>query len=141
MKTVILAGSVLASLALIAAPLDAQEVSGEVVVRHGPVTGRVGVGNEYSSYGPAYRRVVVVERHAPRVLVVKRMRHGHWKNWRRNGYRQVVVYYIDGRYYDRYYADRRGVRRVVVYERGGRFYRAHSGRGHGHHWGRGDRDD
>jgi hypothetical protein len=29
----------------------------------------------------------------------------------------------------------------VVYERGGRFYRAHSGRGHGHDWDRGDRDD
>lgn len=121
MKTSTLAGSVLASLALIATPLQGQAVSGEVVVRSGPVAGRVVVGDEYSSYRQA-RRVVVVERYAPRVIVVQRIRHGHDKHWRRHGYHRVVVYRVDGRYYDRDYPNRRGMQEVVVYERGGRYY-------------------
>jgi hypothetical protein len=36
----------------------------------------------------------------------------------------VVVYYIDGRYYDRDGWGHRRARAVVVYERDGRFYRA-----------------
>ena len=141
MKTSTLAGPFLASLALIATPLHAQKVSAEVVVRGGPVAGRVTVGNEYSSYQHP-RRVVVVERYAPRIIVVERLRHRHHgKHWKRKAYRPVVVYYVDGRYYDRYHVDRRGLKRVVVYERGGRFYRAHGGRGHGHDRHGGDRDD
>jgi len=52
---------------------------------------------------------------------VERLRQRHRKHWKRHGYREVVVYYIDGRYYDRAGWDRRGYE-VVVYERDGRFY-------------------
>jgi len=54
---------------------------------------------------------------------VERLRQRHGKHWKRHGYREVVVYYIDGRYYDRAGWDRRGYE-VVVYERDGRFYAA-----------------
>jgi hypothetical protein len=121
MKTA-LAGSFLASL-FIAAPLHGQAVSADVVVSSGPVAGRVMLRDEYSSYSYP-RRVVVVERSLPRVIVVERMRRGHYaKHWKRHGYRPVVVYYANGRYYDRRYITVRGLRRVVVYERAGRFYR------------------
>jgi hypothetical protein len=126
MRTSILAGTFLAGLALIGSPLAAQHVSAEIAVRGGPVAGHVIVGDEYSSYrrhqhGPA-RRVVVVERHAPRVIVVERVRH-HRKYWKRGAYRPVVVYYLDGRYYN--WMERRHprVREVVVYEHHGRYYR------------------
>ncbi len=152
MNTSTLAGSFLAGLALIGTPLNAQQVSGEVVVRGGPVAGRVIVGDEYSSYhrpvivyrrAPTRRVVVVerygprvVERYGPRVIVVERFRHHHGRHWKRHGYRPVVVYYLDGRYYDR--IDRRhpGIREVVVFERHGRYYH-HGERVHRH----GDRDD
>lgn len=128
MKTSIVAGSLLAALSLVA-PARAQQVAADVVVRSGPVAGRVLIGHEYSSY----RRPVVVSRAVPaRVLVVERAhrRHHRRADWR--GYRQVVVYYVDGRYYDRSdharydrYSDRGrpGMREIVVYERGGRYYR------------------
>ena len=123
MKTSIVAGSLLAALSLVA-PARAQQVAADVVVRSGPVAGRVLIGHEYSSY----RRPVVVSRPVPaRVIVVERVhrRHHRRADWR--GYRQVVVYYRDGRYYDRYDRsnDRRrpGMREIVVYERGGRYYR------------------
>lgn len=123
MKTSTLAGSLLAGLALIATPLHAQAVVAEVVVRGGPIAGHAILGNQYSSYQHP-RRVVVVERYAPRVIVVERLRHRHHlRHWKRNGYRRVVVYYMDGRYYDRYQPSRRGYRTVMVYERGGRYYR------------------
>lgn len=131
MKTSTLAGSFLASLALIATPLNGQQVSADVTVRSGPGSGHVTMGDEHSSYhrlvivhrGPHGRRVVVVKRYAPRVIVVERFRHHRGKHWKRMGYRPIVVYYIDGRYYDR--LDRRHprVREVVVYERAGRYYR------------------
>lgn len=122
MKTSTLAGSFLAGLALIATPLHAQAVVAEVGVRSGPIAGHVIVGNQYSSYQHS-RRVVVVERDAPRIIVVERLRHRHHlRHWQRHGYRRVVVYYMDGRYYDRYQPSRRGQRGVVVYERGGRYY-------------------
>lgn len=144
MKTSTLAGSILAGLALIGTPLNAQQASAEVVVRGGPVAGRVTVGDEYSSYhrpvivyrGAPTRRVVVVERYRPRVIVVERFRHNHGRHWKHHGYRPVVVYYLDGRYYNR--IDRRhpGIREVVVFERHGRYYR-HGDRVHRHD----DRDD
>lgn len=134
MKTSILAGSLLASLALIAAPLESQTVSAEVVIRAGaPESGR------------APRRVIV-ERSAPRVIVIERMRVHHGRHWRRHGYRQVVVYYVGGRYYDLYPRRRSRVREIVVYERGGRYYHIADGRtnrgrhrgwshdGHRHDW-------
>ena len=123
MKTSTFAGSLVATLALMATPLYAQHVSGEVVLRGGPVSGRVHVGDGYPSYRRQVSRVVVVERRAPRLIRVERFGHGHARHWRHKGYQKVIVYYIDGRYYDR--LERRGgrVREVVVYERDGRYYR------------------
>jgi len=123
MKTSIRAWSLVAGLALMVTPLHAQRVSAEVVVRGGPAAGRAAVDHGYSSYRRPVRRVVV-ERHAPRIVRVEHFRHRHWKHWKRHGYRPVVVYYIDGRYYDRGgWRHQRG-HEVVVYERDGRFYRA-----------------
>jgi hypothetical protein len=124
MKTSTLAWSLVAGLALAATPLHAQRVSAEVVVRGGPVEGRVVVDDGYSSYRRPVRRVVV-ERYAPRVVRVERFRHRHGKHWRRKGYREVIVYYIDGRYYDRIARGHPRAYEVVVYERDGRFYRDH----------------
>lgn len=128
MKTSTLAWSLAAGLAFTAAPLHAQHVSGEVVVRGGPVAGRVVLHDGYSSYRRPARRVVV-ERYAPRVVRVERFRHRHGKHWRRDGYREVIVYYIDGRYYDRAGWDHPRAHEVVVYERDGRFYRDDRDRG------------
>ncbi len=122
MKTSTLAWSLVAGLAFMAPPLHAQRVSAEVVVRGGPVAGRVVVNDGYSSYRRSARRVVV-ERYAPRVVRVERFRHRHGKHWRRKGYREVIVYYIDGRHYDRTGWGHPGAHEVVVYERDGRFYR------------------
>jgi hypothetical protein len=57
------------------------------------------------------------------VIVVERVRHHHGKHWKRKNYRAVVVYYIDGRYYDRIERSHPRVRKIVVYERNGRYYR------------------
>jgi hypothetical protein len=122
MKTSTLAWSLVAGLALVVPPLYAQQVSAEVVVRGGPVAGRVLVNDGYSSYRRPARRVVV-ERYAPRLVLVERFRHRHGKHWRRKGYREVIVYYIDGRYYDRAGWGQPRAHEVIVYERDGRFYR------------------
>jgi hypothetical protein len=119
MKTSIVAGSLLAALSLVA-PLQAQRVAADVVVRSGPVAGRVVIADGYSSY----RRPVTYRRPAARVIVVERVDRRHHPNWHRQGYRQVTVYYWDGRFYDAY--DRRAwpaAREIVVYERNGRYYR------------------
>jgi hypothetical protein len=122
MNTSIVAGSLLTALALVA-PLHGQQVAADVVVRSGPVAGRVVIGDGYSTY----RRPVVVYRRAPeRVIVVERVhrRHGrHAHQWRKHGYHAVTVYYRDGRYYDRYVRGWPAMREVVVYERDGRYYR------------------
>lgn len=79
--------------------------------------------------------VIVVERtHVPR---------GHaygW--WKQHGYREVTLYYDGTRYYSRQVAPT-GFRAVVVYQREGKYYlpdddgeRGHSHRGHGR-----DRED
>jgi len=122
MKTSTLAWSLVAGLTFTATPLHAQQVSAQVVVRSGPVAGRVVVGDGYSSYRRPVRRVVE-ERYAPRVIRVERFRHRHRKHWRVNRYREVIVYYIDGRYYDRIGRDYPRAHAIVVYERDGRFYR------------------
>jgi hypothetical protein len=57
------------------------------------------------------------------VIRVERFHPRHGKHWRRNGYRAVIVYYIDGRYYDRAGWGHSRAHEVVVYERDGRFYR------------------
>lgn len=77
----------------------------------------------------------------PRVIVVARIDlggnrgrgrgHGYGygrmneRDWRARGYRPVAVYYVDGRYYDRWDDQFRGrdVRREMVYQRDGRYYR------------------
>jgi hypothetical protein len=128
-----IAGSLVASLVLATSPVQAQLVAANVVVRSGPVAGRVVVSNGYSTYHrppvvvyrrAPERRVVVVERYRPRVIVVERMRHHrHKRHLERYGYRPITLLYVDGRYYDRYDEYRPGVVRVVVYERDGHYYR------------------
>lgn len=121
MNTSIIAGSLIAALSLVA-PLNAQQVAARVVVRSGPVAGQVVIGDGYSTY----RRPVAYRRPVERVIVVERVRHsrhGNARHWQQRGYRQVVVYYRDGRYYDRYVRGGPAMRQVVVYERDGRYYR------------------
>ena len=78
------------------------------------------------------RRLTVSERFTAatpaRRVVVERFDRGHGKHGKRNhhrehGYPLVTVYYVDGRYYDRYDPRFAHVREVLVYERDGRFYR------------------
>ena len=67
---------------------------------------------------------MVVDRYAPRVIVVQRVaahRHGAYRA--RRGYRPVTLYYVNGRYYDRYVRGH-GVREAWSYERNGRYYDA-----------------
>jgi hypothetical protein len=111
MKARVVAGSLLSGLVLMASSLPAQQVSADVVIRSGPVAGRVVVGDGYSTYRrppvvvyqrPVARRVVVVEHYGPRVVAVERVhRHKHARHWKRHGFRPVTLYYIDGRYFDR----------------------------------------
>jgi hypothetical protein len=148
MKTSIVAGSLLTALSL-AVPLHGQQVAADVVVRSGPVAGHVVIGNGYSTYRRpvVYRapeRVVVVERVAPRVLVIERLRHGkhrHKRHWRDQGFRPVVVYYREGRYYDRYVRGWPEMRQIVVYERNGRLYRECDDDRDGYYHDRDDRRD
>ena len=143
MSARIVAGSLLAAL-LAAVPAAAQNVAADVLVHSGPAVGQVIVGDAYASYRrrpvvivhrrPVSRPVVVVERYAPRVVVVERL-HGHRSSraWSRQGYRPVTLYYLDGRYYDRWSERWPHADEVVVYERGGQYYTAnceHRGRHH-----------
>jgi hypothetical protein len=130
MRTTVFAGSLLSALVLVAAPLEAQRVSANVVVHSGPVAARVAVVDGYSTYRP--RRVVSHE--APRLIVIERQHNRHVKHWKRHGFQPVTVYYVNGRYYDRWYGPARGVRRVVVYERGGRYFEACDRDHHRHDW-------
>jgi len=125
MRTSIIAGSLLVGFTFVA-PLQAQQVAAAVVVRSGPVAGHVVVGREYSTY----RRPVTYQPAPARVIVVERVyvRHrGLAHRWERQGYHRIVLFYRDGRYYDRAI---RGpdVREVVVYERGGRYVQECDGR-------------
>jgi hypothetical protein len=122
MNSNILAGSLLSSLVL-TTPLAGQQVAANIFIHGGPIAGHVVVENGYSTYRhPDARRVVVVTRHASRVVLVERVRaHRHEGYWVRRGYRPVTLYYVDGRYYDRW-AGHRAVREIVVYERNGRYY-------------------
>ncbi len=144
MKASVIAGSLLSGLVLVASPLQGQQVSADVVIRSGPVAGHVVVGDGYSTYRrppvvvyrrPPVRRVVVVERHAPQILVVERVhRHKSARHWKRHGFRPVTLYYVDGRYYDRWAGHGRQVREVVVYERGGQYYHECDDDHRPHHW-------
>ena len=132
MNATVFAGSLLTGL-ILTVPLSAQQVAAHVYVRGGPVSGHVVVDNGYSTdrrppvvvyRNSEPRRVVVVERYAPRAIVVERVRrHRHAEYWVRHGYRPVSLYFVNGRYYDRWYGGR-GVREIVVYERRGRYYDA-----------------
>ena len=122
MRNPVVAGSVLTVLSLLAGPAQAQRVEANVIVRGGPVAGRVVIGDAYRPY---HRRVVVYRR-APveRIIVVERVhRHRGAGYWRHHGYRPITLYYIDGRYFDRDVGYRPGMREVVVYHRDGRYYR------------------
>jgi hypothetical protein len=121
MKTAIVTGGIALALTL-HSPAAAQVVEAGVVIRSGPVAGHVVIADHRPE-----RRVVVVDRYTPRVIVVERVRHRHGRGWwKKHGYRPVVVYYDvgRGRFYDRWHRDRRGIREVIVYERRGRFYAA-----------------
>lgn len=127
MNATVFAGSLLSGL-VFTASLSAQQIAANVYVRSGPVAGHVVVENGYSTYRrpvyrhPEARRVVVVERHRPRVIAVERVRVRHARGyWAHNGFRPVTLYYVDGRFYDRW-IDGPRVRQIVVYERDGRFY-------------------
>jgi hypothetical protein len=137
MNTSILAGSLLAALSFVT-PANGQQVSAAVRVRSGPVAGHVVIGDGYSTY----RRPVVYRREPARVIVIERVQRRHFHRdgqWRKH-YRPVVVYYFDGRYYDRYLRGR-PMREVVVYEREGRYYRECDDRYDGREDERRDRDD
>jgi hypothetical protein len=129
MRRSLFAGSVCAVLVLFAAPLPAQDVTADVVVRSRPVTGRIVIADR----APPDRVVVVRRTPArrgylgpvrPRIIVVERFRdHGkHWRRWK-HGYRAVTVFYFRGRYYDRFDPRYPGVQRIIVYQRDGHFYR------------------
>ena len=122
MNANVLAGSLLFGLVL-TTPIAAQEVAANIFVHSGPISGRIVLDHGYSTYRhPEARRVVLVERRAPRVIVVERVRaHRHEGHWVHRGYRTVTLYYVDGRYYDRWVGGR-GVRAIVVYERNGRYF-------------------
>jgi hypothetical protein len=133
MRTAIVMSGIALALTL-ETPATAQVVEAGVVIRSGPVTGHVVIADP----GPVYHRTVVVERYAPRVIVVKHV-HPHGRGhgwWKRQGYRPVVLYYDArrDRFYDRWHQDRRGIREIVVYERGGRYYSDYE-------WRRDRRDD
>jgi hypothetical protein len=142
MRTSIVAGSLFAALSL-AAPLSAQRVTADVAIRSGPVASRVVIGDGYSTY----RRPVVYRRVPARVIVVERvyLRHGAaMRHWQRHGYHPVVVYYRDGRYYDRHLRGGPPMREVVIYERNGRYFHVCDERDWRDHyqgpWGHDDQD-
>jgi len=127
MKTSIAVAGVALGLLLAARPAPAQMVQAGVVIRSGPVSGHVIVGEPAPVvvYREPVRRVVVLDRYAPRVIAVESVRgpRGRAYGWWRNRYRRAVVYYDGARYYDRWFGGRPGLRRVEVYKRDGRLYR------------------
>jgi len=68
----------------------------------------------------APRPVIVRRVAAPNVIFVQRVPHRGRGWWKRNGYRQAIVY-SDGRYYYNGWIQRPGVTQVTVYERDGRY--------------------
>jgi len=71
-------------------------------------------------YYSAPRPVLVRRMAVPNVIIVERMPHRGKGWWKRNGYRQAIVY-TDGRYYYNAWIQRPGVTQVTVYERDGRY--------------------
>jgi hypothetical protein len=114
MKAGIAVGLIAVGLTLATAPAEAQRVSADI---------RIHAGDRYSTYErrPA-ERVVVVERYAPRAIVIERFQHrNHRKDWRRYGYRPVTIYYNNGRFFESW-RGRGAARQIVVFERGGHYY-------------------
>ena len=113
--------ALLAAGALTLFPLRAEaQIRGTIIIGGYPVGGVIRIGEPAPRYP---RRVVVIEREAPRVVVVER-----WKGHRHNRHcrheqRQGHVIYYDRRdhvYYDRF---RPGLAELDVYEHDGRYYR------------------
>ncbi len=112
---------------------QAQRVAAEVVIHSGPVHGRVVIGDHGHRHYVRHRAVRRFHhhRHGLRPLHVHHIHAPRGKArgwWKRHGYRPVVVFYRDGRFYDRHHYRRhyrhgKHVRRVVIWERGGRLYR------------------
>ena len=121
MRHRILSGGVVALvIGLVPATLHGQTtVQGGVLVQSGPVTAHVEVNEPPAPvvvHREPLREVIIVERiHEPEGNA-----YGWWK---KHGYREVVVYYDGGSYYDHWFERRGGLRRLVVYERAGRYYR------------------
>jgi hypothetical protein len=114
MRSSIIAGAAACALLLGAAPTPAQ--AERSVIAAPSATEAV----QLSAFAPsAWPGLIVVAR----LNFGSRRANDGW--WRSNGYRPVTVYYVDGRYYDRWDDRYRGhsVRRVVVYRRGDRLYR------------------
>lgn len=115
-----------AALTIAPAVLTAQRVAADITVGHGPVSGRILIGDPY----PLYHRDVIEVRHrrpyrpAYREVIVVREHRGHgW--YRSRGFRAVRIWFDVDRgvyYHERPYRNYRGVREVVVYERDGRYY-------------------
>jgi len=124
MNAHVVVGGLAFSLLLAAGPAHAQVVQAGVVIRSGPVTGHVVVGQPVV-YREPLRHVVIVDRYPPPPVLVERVyvpRAREYGWWRGYGYRPVVVYYDGRRYYRRWFSEPR-LRRIEVYEHGGRFYR------------------
>ena len=113
--------TLIAAGALALLPLRAEaQVRGTIIIGGYPIGGVIRIGEPVPRYP---RRVVVVERDAPRVVVVEKWkRHKHSKHCRYERYRERVIYY-DRRghvYYDRY---RPGLVEREVLEHEGGYYR------------------
>jgi len=137
MRAKILASGIAAAAALLGAPLHAQTtVEGGVRVQSGPVRAQVEVGDP-----PPPPATVVYAEPAREVIVVEPMHVPHGRAhgwWKKNGYREVTVYYDGEQYYSRRVAGHRPLRQIVIYERAGHYYQwneaeeRHEGHGLGH---------
>jgi hypothetical protein len=108
-----------AALLLVPAGADAQ-VRGTIIIGGYPVGGVIRIGEPAPRYP---RRVVIVEREAPRVIVVEKWKkHRHDRYCRHDRHRTRVIYYDrhDHVYYDRY---RPGLVEIDAWEHEGRYYR------------------
>jgi hypothetical protein len=114
--------------ALLALPAPAAaQVSGEIALGGYPIGGWIRFGErpryvEVVPYRPRGGRIVIVERQAPRMVVLERWhRHKHDRHCRHDGLHRRIIYYdrYGDRYYDRY---RPGLIRVEVIIHDGRYF-------------------
>ena len=126
MRSALVVGSAAFALLFVASPSSAE--SQTVIISNRPVAVAVPVRDGGRR---AWPRVIVVARIDLGGNRGRGRGHGYGygrmneRGWRARGYRPVAVYYVDGRYYDRWDDQFRGrnVRREMVYERDGRYYR------------------